>query len=93
MKTTLANPPSFWTKTDLRTIALIMYTMQQKVPKTTRPEAQERVCFVTRIETRPLFFPLWRDCRGIGPIEGTEIAYASVHRTASHSTLQRHWPD
>ena len=31
--------PPFWTKTDLRTAALFVYTMQQELPKTTRLEA------------------------------------------------------
>ena len=69
--------PLFWTKTDLRTDALFVYTIQQQPPKTTRLEAQETACFVTHVETQALFFPLWRDCRGVAPIEGTEMPVSS----------------
>jgi len=80
MKGILANQPPFWTKTDLRIEALFVYTIQQSQPKTTRSEPRETVRFVASIRnTHPIFSAL-AGCRGIAPIEGTEIDFLQVQR-------------
>jgi hypothetical protein len=71
-KSTFANRPPFWTKTDLRTAALFGYTTNQSPPKTTHSEPREMPCFVINTEILAPSFSLWRDCRGIAPVEGTE---------------------
>src|SRR5579863_10118390 len=63
-KSTFANRPLFWTKTDLRTAALFGYTTNQSPPKTTHSEPREIPCFVINTETLAPFFLLWRYCRG-----------------------------
>ena len=68
-----ANRPLFWTKTDLRKTPALVYTRKQKLLKVTRSEPKKAASLVHNDKRQSPNFPGWRDCRGIGPIEGTEI--------------------
>ena len=69
----LANPPRFWTKTDLRKSLVSCILLKEKSSKPPRSEPRERACFHKGVETLTRFFVSWRGCRHIGPNEGTEI--------------------
>ena len=69
----LANPPCFWTKTDLRKSPVSCILLADETQKPTRSDWQERACFYRNVETPTPFPTSWRSCRDIGPNEGTEM--------------------